>query len=201
MFRGLAVAGATVVIASAGAAWQQRPLESQPPTRVIRYAPPAVSPADAADGACAPSSIAAAYRHDAVRCTTGGATYDPCFPTTRAGYVVCNVDPRRDGSGRLIRVAPTRPAADESGGPSRAWFVELADGSTCRPIAGLRREIEGETEVYACTFANPGEADAVLGDLDTSMAVWTIAKASLNKKVEPQTIKSVAVVAIKTAWQ
>jgi hypothetical protein len=199
--RSLAV-GSTLLIASAGVlAWQQRTVESPQPTRLIHYTAPVALPAEAIDGACAASLVAGAYRDDALRCGAGGAEYDPCFRAAREGYVLCNADPRKDGSGRLVRVASTKPPGGESGGSSRAWFIELADGTTCRAIVGVRREVEGETEVYTCAFANPGESDAVLGDLDTSTPVWTIARASLNKKVEPQTIKSVMVVTVKTAWQ
>ena len=83
----------------------------------------------------------------------------------------------------------------------RALFFELADGTTCRPIAGPAREIEGLVELYTCKFGADGGADAVLGDLDASQVVWTIRKVLINKKTEPQTIKSFAMTPVKTVWE
>ena len=83
----------------------------------------------------------------------------------------------------------------------RVWYFELADGTTCRPIAGPGREIEGLVELYTCKFGPDGGADAVLGDLDASEPVWTIRKVLINKKTEPQTIKSFAMAAVKAVWE
>lgn len=41
----------------------------------------------------------------------------------------------------------------------------------------------------------------MLGDLDSSAPVWTIRKVLINKKAEPQTIKSLTIAAVKTVWQ
>ena len=73
--------------------------------------------------------------------------------------------------------------------------------AACPPLTGTRREIEGAIEVYGCRFGASGDADAVLGDVDSSGAVWTIQQVLLNKKVEPQTVKSLMVAAVRTVWQ
>jgi hypothetical protein len=83
----------------------------------------------------------------------------------------------------------------------RAWFFELTDGSTCRPLLRSGRVVEGETELYGCNYVAGGEADALLGDLDSAGPVWTVHKVMINKKTEPQTIKSLVVASVRTAWQ
>ena len=57
------------------------------------------------------------------------------------------------------------------------------------------------SEIYSCKWVFPGEADGVLGELDSSTAVWTIQQVTLNKKVEPQTIKSLLTAPVKTVWR
>ena len=108
--------------------------------------------------------------------------------------------PRQPLSGTFVNltgltVTPATPPAP------RAWFFELTDGSTCRPVAGSGRIVEGERELYACKYGSAGEADAVLGDLDSSAPVWTIRKVLINKKAEPQTVKSLAIASVRTVWQ
>jgi hypothetical protein len=116
--------------------------------------------------------------------------------------LLCDVDPRVASSGTLVkRTPPAAPAADTRGPATRAWFFELPDGTTCRPVTGDRREIAGLAEIYTCQFAEPGEADAVLGELDASTPVWTIQQVLINKKVEPPTIKSVLAAPVKTVWR
>ena len=173
-------------------------------TRVIRYTPPAHLPDRAKAGECAGPSVAADFRADAWRCTSGSTTYDPCFITAHADRVLCDVDPRDASSGTVLTLASSLPhvTSDSSVGGSRAWFFELTDGSTCRPLLGAaRREIEGLTEIYTCRFGSAGDADAVMGDLDASGDVWTIQKTLINKKVDPQTIKSAMSSAVRTVWQ
>jgi hypothetical protein len=180
----------------------QQPGDPPAPTSVVHFTPPATLPDRVERGSCATTSLAAGYRADAFRCRTGNAIHDPCFSTSFAGHVLCDVDPRNPASGRLVALsAPLPPVVAASGAGARAWFFELSDGSTCQPLTGDRREIDGTIEVYACRFGSSGEADAVLGDLDSSAAVWTIQKVLLNKKVEPQTVKSLMVAPVKTVWQ
>jgi hypothetical protein len=185
------------ILAVALAAFVQAP----PPTRIVHFMPPASLPDRAQAAACRPSA-AAGYRADAFACTAGAKDFDPCFETTRAGQLLCDVDPRVTSSGVLVKWAPPEaPATETRGQTTRAWFFELADGTTCRPIAGERRQVAGLSEIYACRFAFPGQADAILGELDASTPVWTVQQVLLNKKVEPPTIKSVLVAPVKTVWQ
>ena len=180
----------------------QRPATAPAPTRVVRFTPPAELPARSSSGECQAGSVAAGYRADAYRCTAGASTYDPCFSTTRAAHVLCDVDPRDPARALVVTFSNTPvPAHEAAPFGSRAWFIELTDGSTCTPIAGTRREIGGLIEVFGCRFAQPADADGTLGDLDASRDVWTLQKVLLNKKVEPQTIKSVMMTPIATAWQ
>jgi hypothetical protein len=107
--------------------------------------------------------------------------------------------PRQPFSG--IRVSVTGQTVARATVVPRAWFFELADGSKCRALAAPGRVVEGEWELYTCKYGSAGEADAVLGDLDASAPLWTIRKVLINKKAEPQTIKSLAIASVRTVWQ
>ena len=147
-------------------------------------------------------SRAAWFRADAMQCTAGKTTYDPCFTTSREDTVLCVTDPRST-SGRVplkVASAPS-PPTNASGAGHRAWFFELTDGSTCKPLATPGREVEGMVERYECKFGTDGPADSVLGDLDSTTPIWTISKCQLNKKMDPPTIKWNNSVAVKTVWQ
>jgi hypothetical protein len=200
----VAQSGAIVLagLIASGPLAAQRPGDAPAPTRIIQFLPPASLPDRVERGSCGTASIAAGYRGDAFRCQAGNAVHDPCFSTARPGHVLCDVDPRNPSSGTLLALTAPLPAIETpSGAGARAWFFELGDGSTCRPLTGTRREIDNTLEVYSCRFGPSGDADAVLGDLDDSAAVWTIQKVLLNKKVEPQTVKSLMVAPVKTVWQ
>ena len=174
-------------------------------TRVVKYVPPATLPArPAVDGTCQTDSTVAGYRPDAVRCLAGSQIYDPCFMTSRSDRVLCDVDPRDPTLGVVVNLTTALPQPAAAGARdfgNHAWFFELADGSTCQPLSSNRREVEGLLEVYACRFALPGEADAVLGDLAPGHPLWTIQQVLINKKIEPPTIKSTLIVPVKSVWQ
>ena len=128
--------------------------------------------------------------------------HDPCFTTERSGQLLCDVDPRKPSSGILVLAAtPAPPGNDPGGVGNRAWLFELTDGTLCRPLTDNRREVDGMTEIYSCNWVFPGEADAVLAELDSSTSVWTIQQVTLNKKGEPPTIKSLLTAPVKTVWQ
>jgi len=132
---------------------------------------------------------------------TAGGTIDPCVPTPRAGHLWCVADPRQPADGRLVRIVWELSRADPPA-LGQAWFVELEDGSTCRPIPGGGRVIDGAQEIYACVFATAGESDAVvLGEVNQGAPIWTLQKASLNKKSIPVTIKSLSIVTVTRLWQ
>ncbi|HKW00699.1 MAG TPA: hypothetical protein VJN96_12795 [Vicinamibacterales bacterium] len=169
------------------------------PTRVVRFTPPAAANGSARPGTCQRSLVS--DRADAYRCVAE-TTYDPCFALERAGLVLCNADPRDAASGTVVTVPPPGPSASGPRGVNlRAWFFELEDGSTCRPlIAGAGREVDGMVELYTCRFAPPG-SDAVLGEIDTHAPVWTVQQVSLNKRAPPLSIKQLVSAVVKTAWQ
>lgn len=173
------------------------------PTRIIHYTPPTALPERARTGSCSTSSVAS-YRTDAFACLVDKTAFDPCFTTTRQGHVLCGADPRLSSSGTLVAAA-LPPAAPSAATPAHArhhtWFFELADGSTCQPLSKPGQVFDGAVELYGCRFGSAGEADALLGDLDDSAPVWTIQKVLINKKVEPQTIKSLMIAAVKTVWE
>jgi hypothetical protein len=170
------------------------------PTRVVRFAPSAATSGPAQPGTCQRSLVS--DRIDAYRCVAAETTYDPCFALERAGLVLCNADPRDASTGIIVTVrTPGASASGPRGVNLRAWFFELEDGSTCRPlIAGAGREVDGMVELYTCRFAPPG-SDAVLGEIDTHAPVWTVQQVSLNKRAAPISIKQLVSAVVKTAWQ
>ncbi|HUL74083.1 MAG TPA: hypothetical protein VLT86_13335 [Vicinamibacterales bacterium] len=171
------------------------------PTRVVRFTPATTFSGPVKSGVCRPSLVV--DRSDASRCAVGDTTYDPCFTTDHAGRARCGIDPREPASGVVVESpAGASPSGATHVAGLRAWFFELEDGTTCQPmIFGGGREVDRMTELYTCRFALPGEADGVLGELDSSGPVWTIQQVSLNKKMDPPIIKSLVVAAVRTVWQ
>jgi hypothetical protein len=170
------------------------------PTRVLRFTPPPMTSASARPGTCDRSLVS--DRVDAYRCVAADTTADPCFAIDRAGLVLCDADPRDASSGMLVTTTLPPPAAlGLRSDTLRAWFFELEDGSTCRPLVfGGGRQVDGLVELYTCRFAPPG-SDAVLGEIDIHTPVWTIQQASLNKRMPPLSIKQLTSAVVKTAWQ
>jgi hypothetical protein len=170
------------------------------PTRIVHFTPPHVASGSSWPGTCRRSVVS--DRVDAYRCVTADTTDDPCFATDRTGLVLCGADPRDSSSGTIVSMsAPAESRVGPRGESLRAWFFELEDGSTCRPlIFGDGREVDRMVELYTCRFAPPG-GDAVLGDIDTRAPVWTIQQASLNKRMPPLSIKQLVSAVVKTAWQ
>jgi len=203
--RAIARAGLSLVMLTpmpGGAPGAAQATVGPPPTKVVHFVPAVPPSSPGVPGDCWTTSIAAGFRADAYRCRTGNAIHDPCFVVPHAARVVCDVDPRNAAGGQVLDLTAPLPAAD--GPPTAdhlAWFFALADGTTCAPLTGTRREIDGTMEIYACRFGVAGEADAALGDLDATGPVWTIRLALLNKKVDPPTIKSLIVTAVATVWQ
>jgi len=174
------------------------------PTTVTRFGVTAsdLDKTPAGTATCAEPSRAAWFRADALLCTSGKTTYDPCFTTAREDVVLCATDPRSPAGRILMKLgtgAPAPSATVRAG--HRAWFFELTDGSTCRPLTAAGREVEGLIELYECKFGTDGPADAVLGDLDSSAPIWTISKVQINKKMDPPTIKWNNSVAVRAVWQ
>lgn len=194
-------AGVLMVASLVGAGPPARQDSAVAPTRVIQYSPPATLPERTASGTCQEASRAAWFRDDAWRCAANSTNYDPCFRIS-VGQALCGVDPRQPGSGIVVTfTAPASVAARSGQASHHAWFFELTDGSTCQPLPAPGRELDGVVELYGCRFGSAGEADAVLGDLDGSAPVWTIRKVLINKKTEPQTIKSLMMASVRTVWR
>jgi len=174
------------------------------PTRVVRYTPPSHLPDRVKPGECTSRSVVAESRLDAFRCTAGETIYDLCFLTSNPRQVLCDIDPRDSSSGVVLTLASAQPILDERRPETAAapWFFELSDGTTCKPLTTAGRVVEGMTELYGCRFTlKSGDYDAVLGDIDMSTPVWTIVKAQINKKIEPQTIKSTTIAVLSTVWR
>jgi hypothetical protein len=114
-------------------------------TAVVDYHP-ATPTGPPRSGSCWSSSIAS-NRPDAWRCMVGNEIFDPCFSARRG--VVCAADPRRAGSGFLLR--PTKPLpVPDAGSQPQPFMVELSDGSICDRFTGTLALVAGRIVRFGC---------------------------------------------------
>lgn len=138
-------------------------------TQTVEFRPGAGKPTTRASGRCDAVS-AVTGRHDAYRCSSGDATYDPCFaaPGTRP-QVVC---PTSATKAVLLTYTGALPAPPQPGGTAEPFLLTLENGQQCL-AAGAAPDVR-----YACA-----DGRTVLhGAPDTSGPLWmvegmTIAKA------------------------
>ena len=173
-------------------------------TQVIRYEPSGTLPDSGRNGYCWTSSIAAPFRPDAWRCTEGNVIHDPCFSLADQEQVVCGVNPVVKKSGFVLRLTKPLPQSNVSSNPASqnwAWMIELSDGTVCTPFTGTRPFISGETGFYGCNSINSAKQFLLMGDLDSSKAVWTARRATLVKAGNQWVIQSSQTVSVKVVWQ
>jgi len=132
-------------------------------TQTVEYRPRATTAR--ASGTCA-SVSAVSGRHDAYRCTSGAATYDPCFavPGTR---VVCPVSAVRAVA---LTYAGALPVPSEPGGTGDPFLLSLANGVQCAAVP------EDPGTRFACA-----DGTVLSGALDTSGPLWTIDGRTVEK--------------------
>ena len=139
-------------------------------TTILHYIP-SVQPGGSASGDCFTRSVAAPWRADSWRCTSGNAIYDPCFAVA-GGSVACGMNPAASEAGfalRLSRPVPavTAPTASPSAVIPAGWLLLLSGGATCQPDTGATGVIEGKRANYTCS-----DGRWVLGEL-TPGRIWT----------------------------
>lgn len=176
--------------------------ESEPPriipTNIIEFIPPVILPAVQKDGECSSSSFADPYREDAWRCMVQNDIYDPCFTTSKEGFVYCQVG--IDGStGFLLKLKQALPEASlpEVKQSNLVWFVELKDGTYCSPFT-VPRPSFGKDQIayYECRPKN----SVLLGDLIEGV-VWKANEAILTKVGDTWKINSLQQVDINMVWR
>ncbi|MGW5723759.1 hypothetical protein ACWEVP_46870 [Amycolatopsis sp. NPDC003865] len=127
-------------------------------TQTVAYQPRTAATTSRATGDCGAVS-AVSGRHDAYRCTSGAATYDPCFAAA-GPRVVC---PLPAGKAVLLTHPGPLPVPPAPGGTPDPFLLTLAGGVQCAAVPddpGTR---------FACA-----DGTALPGALDTSGPLWTI---------------------------
>jgi hypothetical protein len=182
---------------------------SQPPTQVIPYVPPAPASSTAiAKGSCFSSSIAAPYRTDAWRCMVGNMISDPCFAIPSSKNLACGENPAGTDTSStfVLQLTKSLPKPEVPSGtiPSNGgWLVELGDGTLCSPFTGTRPfSATGDVATYACNASLKGE-DMIFGDLNNASSVWTAEVGALSNTTStfPPVIVASTTVPIFAVWQ
>lgn len=172
------------------------------PTNVVAFSVPEVLPTDQKSGSCWTSSIAYPYRQDAFRCAVGAAVYDPCFKTSDANLVFCQMNPIAEASFtiKLTKALPkiTLPAVIKD---NWAWFLKLKDGTICSPFTGTKIKVNGQDTFYGCTPPDKNTQILILGDLIKGDQVWMANKVTREKQGTNWVLKSTEEVEVDTVWQ
>ena len=113
------------------------------------------------------------------RCIDGNLIYDPCISPPSAAAtateVVCLATPWSDAVVmRLTSPLPLSSGSTSSGGSSKPWALELANGQRCVAGGGAVLSIDNVALYYACTSAGGSAGSGGgAGGIDTSHEPWT----------------------------
>jgi hypothetical protein len=115
--------------------------------------------------------------------------------------VVCGQDPLSGSGGFSLLLKKPLPAPTPltQTPPAWGWLVQLKDGTVCAPFTGMRGQVNGKLTTYGCKPAQGTENTVILGELDSSKALWTaqVATISFNNsqinadKIQTETIAKV----------
>jgi hypothetical protein len=154
---------------------------------------PAYSVARSLRGSCF-SGAQSVNRHDAWRCISGNALFDPCFSSTKAhGIVLC---PSTPFSSSVIELKLTKRLPSgmaDKGNPSTSglpWAIETTTGLKCVMDTGATNVIGTTRANYSC---NRGTG-WLWGDPARRTEPWTIRIAPLSAKRLSQRVR------IAQAW-
>jgi hypothetical protein len=128
-------------------------------TRVIPYLPGV--PAESRIGICREQSTTVPEDF-AWRCVVESdepdeiSMFDPCLLADDGQTVVCGTDPLVGDPGFQVDLFEPLPDPDEvssaeTGRENWAWLVQLADGATCRYMAGVTFIVDGRRANYVCS--------------------------------------------------
>jgi hypothetical protein len=178
------------------------------PTQVVRYTPPVpASSMPVVQGSCWTSSIAAPYRADAWRCTTG----DPCFQIGGStSTLLCGMNPAKLAATSSFVLSLTKPLPvpdiiSPSPSGNWGWLVKLQNGMLCSPFQGTRPfDAAGDVAEYSCAPQSPGGQEwDIFGDLNASSSPWMaeIGTLSTSTSTFPPLIVASSVVPVVEVWQ
>lgn len=152
---------------------------------------PGLVAAQTVPGVCTGGSLVLAGRADAWRCTAGTAVLDPCFSAEGTPELACVPDPFTPNA-MVLQVTPPLPRGNRNDPGHPPWFLELADGTRCGPLApGVdpAATIRGRHPAYSCA-----NGSVIYGDPDGSRPVWTAQVGSVPGAADLATID------VTTAW-
>lgn len=155
-------------------------------------------------GDCWGSSVVAPGRNDAWQCNIGDDeyTYDPCFSVAAQDTVVCNADPLSGSDGFSVLLKKPLPAPMVATAPAAwGWLLQLGDGTVCAPFTSTRGQVNGKTTTYGCKRLQGTANTVILGDLDSSKALWTAQVATISFGNNKITADKVETLSIAKAWQ
>ncbi len=181
-----------------------------PITQIIAYIPPRpVSSTPVESGSCWTNSIAAPFRSDAWRCTTGNSISDPCFEIPNStSSLLCNVNPTVTDSTSTFMLELTKPllAPDVPPGLAStnwAWLVQLADGTLCTPFTGtLPITATGDAANYGCAPGPLGTDVMIFNGLNASSDAWTAEIGTIVQSSSSlPTLVNSSTMPVATIWQ
>lgn len=172
----IAVAGATLVVAGAGAGVAALITRTAHTGHLPVYtAQGTLSPefhvGSRATGYCFTASLATAAG-DAYRCIAGNAINDPCFaPPHPDGTVACFIDPWHPVT--LLSLDRPLPRHGPVAKDALPWVIETTDGRRCVFLTGATAPMANLRINYGCT-----DGSYLIGGVDRRNALWTIHSAS-----------------------
>ncbi len=151
-------------------------------------------------GTCWTGSIAAPFRTDAWRCTTGNQIADPCFEIAGTNKLLCSPTGNDDDNFilTLTQSVPKAIPASEPAPANWAWKMQLADGTICTPFTGTGTLTADHQEgYYGCS-----DGTTLLGSINNAAPLWTVSKATLSSAANDlPAVLSQKTVPVKTIWQ
>ena len=102
------------------------------------------------------------------RCSLeSGQIYDPCLVVDEKQTIVCGADPTTNESGFRLNLTNALPEANVTADAgNKAWFIQLADGTTCSFATDATLGFDEKRVNYNCS-----DESNILGDLQAG-DVW-----------------------------
>jgi len=157
-------------------------------------------------GECWVDSIAS-NRPDAWRCKVGNFIFDPCFATSKEGFLLCDYNPPAHKEGFLLHLTKPLPAPTSMKTTQVIpWLLQLADGSICQKYTGTTPNTDKGAIPYYCVekMKLPKNCDSgLIEDSIKEGETWTVMKATYcsGEKVYPLKTKEVRTVDVLKVWQ
>jgi hypothetical protein len=133
----------------------------------------------------------------------GEQIYDPCFAVAQLDTVVCGADPLSGTPGFSLLLKKPLPATTTptQAPPAWGWLLKLSDGTICAPFIGTRAQVDGKTTTYGCKAVSNNNNVVILGDLNSSKALWTAQVATISFADNQVKADKVETLSVTNVWQ